>query len=69
MYKLFFLLLLSNFSLFSLNEWYGYTDEVMGGESTIKWYSYTDQVMGGDSSIETIKDGETFHILGNVSTK
>lgn len=69
MYKLFFLLVLSNFSLFSLNEWYGYTDEVMGGESTIKWYSYTDQVMGGDSSIETVKDGETFHILGNVSTR
>ena len=38
-------------------------------ENPEKWHFITDQVMGGESSIETIKDGETFHILGNVSTR
>ena len=47
-----------------------YTDNVMGGKSTLK--IYTDDVMGGKSTLEenaTPSSDEYIHLIGEVTTE
>ena len=47
-----------------------YTDNVMGGKSTLK--IYTDDVMGGRSTLEensTLSSDEYIHLMGEVTTE